>query len=367
MDGSYTPEQQMIADSLAKLLASDCDFQKRCQRIANKVYFDADLWQQWSDLGLFAMPLAQEDGGFDATIDDMAVVVEVLGRFLALEPFMDHTLATCCLRTFAPQTIKDSLFPQVAMGKCRLVFVFPATGAVESGLPDNMANLSQTSDGQWQLDGILRLVYGGDVATDIIVLAQDLQGKLHACVLSADACDRQNYTMLDDTSACDIRLHQVKVDSKMMFAMPESALAFMIQRAVALLGVEALAIMQSLNEKTKSYLQQRQQFGQPLSKFQVLQHRMVEMKVQEELARSMVCSLLELSEDDRDCLMQVYQVKLKLNQCMQYVGEQAVQLHGGMGVSDELDIAHYFRRLTHLRHRFGDQAVCMGHLLSRAF
>lgn len=369
MNSILTPEQQMIADSLGKLLASEYDFQKRFCALSQKKYFNSQIWQQWSDLGLFAMPLAEEFGGFRANIADMAVVLDVMGRFLVVEPFLDHYLATCCIMEHAPQQVAAALLPEMASGQRRMVLAFPCTGAIEAGGAKRGLAVTTAGANHWMLEGEVRMAYGGDAATDFIVFADDGLGNTLACLLPAAQCTTKNYRLLDDTGACDIQIHQQQVAKEHVFIIPSSGLTELKERAIALLGAEAVGIMAVLNEKTKAYLQQRQQFGQPLSKFQVLQHRLVEMKVQEELARSMVMSLLQsrvwYSETERIC--HGLHVKLKLNQCAQYVGEQAVQLHGGMGVSEELDVAHYFRRLTHIRHRLGDQIVCLSQLLAHSF
>ena len=164
-------------------------------------------------------------------------------------------------------------------------------------------------------------------------------------------------------------INQCIVSGDSMLRHDHATLEWARVEAISLMSAEAVAIMQTLNIKTKAYLQSREQFGQPLSKFQLLQHRLVEMYVQEEQARSMSLTLAyAMQENHHDAVKDLAEfTKLKINDYAQYIGEQAVQLHGGMGVSDELDIAHYFRRLTSIRHQLGDQSYCLAQLMNSQF
>ena len=367
MDYTFTQEQKMIADSVGRLLKSDYDFQKRCHWLDNNQRFQPGIWKKFAELGLLAMPFEASYGGLDASIQDMSVIVGEMGKSLVLEPFSFCYLGSLYLSRYATSEQKQRYFPDIVSGEKRVVVCMPPAchGFFLNQQPETKAQ--KNKDQTWTLSGSQPMVYGADSATDVIVFAKDDQDSIRAFMVSIEQIQCQKLSMIDDTGVANCRLKDVKVSQECMLGFDAQSLACLQVAIICLLSSEAVAIMQTVNEKTKQYLMNREQFSQPLSKFQLLQHRLVEMYVQEEQARSLSMTLSMEVRDSKsasDVLYLAYLTKLKMNDYCQYVGEQSVQLHGGMGVSDEMDIAHYFRRLTCIRHQFGDQTYCLSKCLS---
>ena len=369
MEYVVTDEQKMIADSIDRMLAHDYDFQKRCQWLKQGQHFQPSIWQKYAELGLLAMPLPEAYGGFNAGLRDMAVVVSALGRALVVEPFIACYLGARYVAMQGSDAQKKALLPEIASGSRRVVLAMPLACHRAFLSTQGQLQAEQIDSGQWQLNGCIDGVIGAEYATEIIVFAKIKgQDKTLACMLNQAALAAKHYTMIDDVSVSQCMLNNTIVEADASWQVDDAVLESLRMEAVSLLCAEAVAIMQVMNQKTKTYLQNREQFGRPLSQFQLLQHRLVEMYVQEELARSMSATLAMAIDDkehahDRENLADY--AKLKINDYAQYVGEQSVQLHGGMGVSDEMDIAHYFRRLTCIRHLFGDQVYCLATLVDR--
>ena len=370
MEYKVTEEQKMIAESVDRLLAGDYDFQKRCKDIEEKQYFNQEIWNQLAGLGLLAMPFSQEYGGFNASIADMNVVMASLGRGLVIEPFIACYLGSMMLYRHASDAIKQTWLPKISSGEKRVVVAFPPVCHSFFLSTINHLTAKSLGNGQWALSGSVTMVSGAAYATDIIVFAEDDNDhSKRAFILPAGDVVLKSFTMIDDTSMSQVSVDQYIVNEDVAMSYDESVLTMARIEAISMISAEAVAIMQALNTKTKAYLQSREQFGQPLSKFQLLQHRLVEMYVQEELARSMSQTLAYAIQTEavEDVKALAEFTKLKINDYAQYIGEQAVQLHGGMGVSDELDIAHYFRRLTTIRHLLGDQSYCLSQLVNDNF
>lgn len=366
MNYTYTQEQQMIQDSVATMLAADYGFLQRCQKLSNGEYCSDAVWQQFAQLGLCAMPFDQSYGGMDASAVDMSAIAGPIGEFLVTEPFLPHYLASIFLRSSASVDLKSRFIPAMCSGQSRVVLALDLSCHAGFFSEYNAIRCQQHPNKQWRLSGQMPMVNGLNSADYVIVFAKTKAEKVLAFILDCDRLQRKNFTLIDDSGTAQLLLDGVEASVNDQIDFDASVLTNIHTRAIAFLSAEAVAIMRVLNEKTKRYLQDRQQFGQALSRFQCLQHRMVEMYIQEERARSLSLALnFALSENhpSNDIMVFSQMVKLKINDCAQWVGEQAVQLHGGMGVSDELDIAHYFRRLTCIRHQCGDQTVCLANLV----
>ena len=368
MEYKVTDEQKMIADSIDRLLASDYDFQKRCKDLDKKQYFNHDIWKKLAELGLLAMPFSEKFGGFNATIADMNVIMASLGKSLVVEPFAACYIGSMMVYRHASEELKQAYLPEIAQGNKRVIAALPPMCHQFFLSTNNQIMAKQLDDGQWQLSGSTTMTTGAEFATDIIVFAtNESSHKIQAFIVPVDKVKLKSFTMIDDTSMSQVAIEGIDVQADTRFECDDTLMTNARVESISLISAEAVAIMQALNLKTKTYLQSREQFGQPLSKFQLLQHRLVEMYVQEELARSMSMTLThELQQQNNPTVIELAEfTKLKINDYAQYIGEQAVQLHGGMGVSDEMDIAHYFRRLTTIRHQLGDQSYCLAQLMNQ--
>lgn len=366
MDYQLTDEQKMMLRSVEKLLETDYDFQTRYHRLQNNIRFHMPIWQQFADLGLLALPLNSQYGGFSASIQDLATVMAPMGQALVTEPFLYSTVGAWLFAQSASNKLQSELTPKIAQGSCRIVV------ALDPVCPSMLMSSHQpitgrkTVSGDWVLNGSSHMVYGGDTASHLIVQAKTGR-KLRWFVIPVKHVKRKVFSLIDDTGVATITLDDVHCNQQFTLAVDQKMIVRLNAMMIGLLSAEAVGIMHLLNQKTKAYLQQREQFGQPLSQFQLLKHRLVEMYVQEELARSMSLTLTQrLSDSNAQCMssleMLMHMTKMKVNDYVQYLGEQSVQLHGGMGVSDEMDIAHFFRRLTCIRHQMGDQTYHLAKL-----
>lgn len=366
MDFRLTDEQKMILRSVEKLLETDYDFQSRYHRLQNDKRFHLPIWQQFSELGLLALPLNTTYGGLSATIQDLAVVMAPMGQALVTEPFLYTTVGAWFFSHTANTQLQSKFCPLVAQGSCRVVVALDPVCASHLMPSHESLVAKKAQSGQWILSGSCHMVYGGDAATHVIVHANSGR-KIRWFMIPVESLTRQVFTLIDDTGVARLQLDGVHCDQEMELTVDQEMLSYLIATMIGLLSAEAVGIMHILNKKTKVYLQQREQFGQPLSQFQLLKHRLVEMYVQEELARSMSLTLTHMLSgmdmlDMSSLHMLTHMTKMKINDYAQYVGEQSVQLHGGMGVSDEMDVAHFFRRLTCIRHQMGDQAYHISQL-----
>lgn len=366
MDYSLTQEQQLIQESVFRMLEQDYDFHKRCKWLSKGQRFQQSIWNQFAQLGLCALPFSVDYGGLNASAVDVSLLADSFGEFLVVEPFLPTYLSSCFLLSCASKAQKDRFIPDVCSGKSRIVMALDLFCSQDFLLDYQLISCVQTAKDQWSLSGSVPMVYGLESADFVICFARNEKKRILPFLVSVDDIQMKNFSLIDDQSVSQLFLKDVKVSKDCLLRYKKDILLDLYVKAVAFLSAEAVSIMKVLNEKTKQYLKDREQFGKPLSKFQVLQHRLVEMYVQEEQARSMSLALnFALSSQERslDLLRFSHMVKLKINDYSQYIGEQSVQLHGGMGVSDELDVAHYFRRLTCIRHQFGDQLSCLSNLV----
>ena len=362
-----TQDQQLFQDSLRKTLASCYDFHTRHQSLLNKKHWHQDVWQQLSDLGLFALAIPQSHGGLGGSVQDIASLIEVLGEFLVIEPVIPNLLGIALLSQANDPDLMTQYATSLASGEMRILpaLQLPADASLIEPAQLKLSKNSST----WVLNGKIPMVSGAERATHFLVEVQLDQGN-HGCfLLPSDQVKQQAYTLIDDSESSDLIFDHVTITTQSLLSFKTDAQTLLQPLASAYLSAEALGICKLLNQKTIAYTKQRQQFGQPISKFQVLQHRMVEMFLLEEQLKSMSYTLrFALDNPSKlnsyELLKLVYQCKLLTNQISKQIGEQSVQLHGGMGVSDELDIAHYFRRLTCIRIQWGDDAFCLSRIQS---
>ncbi|MEC8461362.1 MAG: acyl-CoA dehydrogenase family protein [Pseudomonadota bacterium] len=362
-----TSEQLLFHDSFHKLCQSHYEFSKRAKRIDQKQYWDQDAWQALSEMGLFGLCIPEEYGGLGRSMADCACVMDTLGHHLVLEPVIPCLLGGMAIHHLATESLKKHLLPDMASGSCRLVCGFRQPDALSLAHASNL-KAKKTAKG-WEVSGRCDQIWGATHATHLLLEALDEQGQRRAFVLEAHQVSRQDYVCIDDSCMADVVCKSVKVLPEHSFVLEDSLYHSLYPRAVCLLAAEAVGMATALNQKTRDYTKQREQFGKPISKFQVLQHRMVEMFLAEEQIRSMglgLSCMLDHAQPPHPDELMIFsqQVKLCINQHLQMIAETATQLHGGMGVSDELDIAHYLRRATCIRVLFGDHESCLAAMLS---
>ncbi len=361
MDFDLNSEQQQLADAIARWAEKDYGFEKRKQIISSDAGVSAAAWQALAELGVLALPVPSAHDGFDGTAIDQMVVMQALGRALVVEPVFATALGVQFLKLAGGH---GDLLAQVAAGD---MVIACALGERQSR--HELAQIETTArkvDDHYVIDGSKSTVLHGAQAGCLIVSARSAGAHNDAKGISLFMipADSGGISMRDARSNDGMRMatidfKQVKVPAASLLGVEGEGWALLeaaTDHGVALLCAEALGVMEALTDATLEYLKTRQQFGVPIGKFQVLQHRMAEMFMQLEQARSMamLAAVSMASEDASERRRVTSAAKARVGEAMKYIGQQAVQLHGGMGVTNELPAAHYFKRLSTIELTLGD-------------
>ena len=361
MDFNFTQEQQQFADALRRWAAKDYGFEQRSKIVYSDTGVSDAAWAALTELGLTALPVPEAQGGFDGSAVDMLVVMQELGRGLVVEPYWATAVGVEFLKRAGGH---DDLLEQVAAGQLKLAC---ALGEKQSRHDlSNIATKAEPKGDGYLLTGTKTVVIHGGQAGALIVSARSSGGQLDQAgislfVVPADAAGvtRRDYRTLDGQRAADITFDNVQVPATALLGQAGASWELLDAAAdygTALLCAEAVGLMEALNAATVEYLKTRQQFGVPIGKFQSLQHRAADMFMQMEQARSLatLAAVKVASADAEERRRTVSAAKAKIGQAGKFVGQQAVQLHGGMGVTNELPAAHYFKRLTMIELTLGD-------------
>jgi len=361
MDFNFTQEQQQFADALQRWAAKDYGFEQRGKIVYSEAGVSDAAWAALTELGVTALPIPEAQGGFSGSAIDMLVVMQELGRALVVEPYLATVLGAEFLKRAGGH---EALLEKVASGELRLA---SALGEKQSRheLFDIATQAEANADG-WRLHGAKTVVIHGAQADALIVSARSGGGRrdtdgISLFVVPADAAGvtRRDYRTIDGQRAADVTLDNVQLPQSALLGTAGAGwdvLDVVADYGATLLCAEAVGLMEALNAATLEYLKTRQQFGVPIGKFQALQHRMAEMFMQMEQARSMatLAAVKVASDDVQERRRTVSAAKARIGQAAKYIGQQAVQLHGGMGVTNELPAAHYFKRLTMIELTLGD-------------
>ena len=359
MDFDLTEEQSLLADSVNKLLAGTYSFDQRKAMRAGPGGYDRAMWQQFADLGLLALPFAESDGGLGGGATDVMLLMGAFGRALVLEPYLAAVvLAGGCLRHAASEAQRAEFLPGLISGEKTYAFAHVERGARFD--LTQVTTVARREGDAWVIEGAKSVVLHGASADEVIVSARLPDGGIGLFVVESTSpgLERRGYPTQDGLRAADLRLAGVRVadDRRLQAADGLATVQRVVDEAIAALCAEAVGVMERAHEITVDYLKQRKQFGVFIGSFQALQHRAVDMLVMVEQARSMAYyATMMVSEPDpalRSAAMSA--AKVQIAHSARFVGEQAVQLHGGIGVTEECSIGHYYRRLTLLEILFGD-------------
>jgi pimeloyl-CoA dehydrogenase small subunit len=371
MDFDYTDEQKALSDTLARFIAKDYDFDKRRAITKSDVGFSREVWGQLAELGLLALPFPEEHGGMGGGPIDTMLVMEQLGKGLVVEPYLTTVvLAGGLIRDAGSAAQKSAVLPAIAEGKLIVTLAhYERGGRYELA---HVKTTAKTDGGGWVIDGAKGVVGNGDSADKLIVSARTSGGPNDAKGISLFLVDRKapgvtvrGYRTQDGSRAAEVELKGVKAGKDALIGAEgggHEALERAIDLVNAAICAEAVGIMTAVNETTTEYLKTRKQFGQPIGKFQALQHRMADMVVSLEQAKSMMmlAAVKVGSKDAAERRKAVSGARAYIGQASRFVGQQAVQLHGGMGVTDEMKVAHCFKRLTMIGASYGDVDWHMG-------
>jgi alkylation response protein AidB-like acyl-CoA dehydrogenase len=346
MNFDYNEEQQLLADSVRRVLAKDYDFEARKKIVASDAGWSPKVWATFAEMGLTGLPFSPDYGGFGGGAIDLMAVMEAFGEALVVEPYLPTLMAG---QIIARSAQAKSILPVVVEGKMKLAFAHGEKGA-RYDLSSVNTVATKSADG-WTLNGEKAAVLGAPMADKLVVSAKTPDG---IALFLADKAEMKAYRTLDEMRAADLVLKGAKAQPL------EGGLALMEEVtdfASALICAEAVGAMKFACDTTLEYLKTRKQFGVPIGTFQALQHRMVDMYISYEQAKSMAClacSKIDSPVDSKDRARSVSAAKIKIADNARHVSQESVQLHGGMGMSEELKISHTFRRLTVLASQFGD-------------
>ncbi|GAB3444319.1 acyl-CoA dehydrogenase family protein [Massilia solisilvae] len=361
MDFDFKEEQLQFADALKRWIGRDYGFEARRAIVQSEQGTSDAAWSTLAELGMTALPVPAAQGGFDGNALDMFVVMRELGRGLVVEPYFATVLGAQFLKLGGGN---EALLERIAAGELKL-----ACALGERQSRHDMADIATTArregDG-YVIDGEKKVVIHGAHAGVLVVSARTGGGQrdrddISLFVVPADAAGVQvsGYRTLDGLRAADVRFSAVRLPATSLIGVAGQGwdiLDAALDYGAGLLCAEALGAMEALFDATLDYLKTRQQFGVPIGKFQALQHRMADMFIHLEQARSMaLLAAVKLDAPDAgERRRAVSAAKYRIGQAARFVGQQAVQLHGGMGVTDELPASHYFKRLSMIELTLGD-------------
>ena len=364
MTFALSEEQQMLKDSVDRFVAQDYGFDVRRALANSDLGYSVGHWQTFAELGWLSVPFAEENGGFGGSPRDVATMTEALGRGLVTEPFVPClVLAGRLVEMLGSADQKHAILPPVIAGETQLALAHVERRA--AGNPACVGCTAQADGDGFLISGEKQLVLNGPSADLLLVSARsggaerDRQG-VELFVVDADTngIRRRDYPTIDGLRAADITFDNVRVDGTSRMGNPDTsidAIETVTDEAIIACCAEAVGIMEVLVRDTVEYARTRKQFGTPIGKFQALQHRMVDMFVAQEQSRALLLQVIgEFQAGGTAARKAASAIKVRVSRSARLIGEQAIQIHGGMGTTDELHIGHYVKRLLALEVLFGD-------------
>ena len=366
MDFSYTEVQQMLQDQVQKFVLKSYDFDTRTKIVASEEGYSKEFWALFAELGWLAVPFTEEDGGLGGSAVDLIVMMEEFGKANLVEPYISTAvLAGSMIAELADSTNKEELVTGIIGGELQLACAYAEPQARFN--PCNIESSATVSGDDIVLNGNKVAVLNGESADKLIIVAResgaatDLEG-LSAFIVDAKAegLSCRSFPTVDGKRAADVTLSQVAVSNSARLGAAGSAgpaLQSAIDRATVGICAEAVGALEALLQKTVEYSKTRKQFGTPIATFQALQHRMADMFIECQLARSIVMMAAMSLDSDDDAVEKTRAVsaaKSRLGKAIKKVGQEAIQIHGGIGMTEELDVGHLFKRVTAIDILFGD-------------
>jgi pimeloyl-CoA dehydrogenase small subunit len=367
MDFTLSDEQRLLKDSVDRLLADRYAFDQRKNYLKEPHGWSTALWSQFAELGLLGLPFAEEYGGFGGGAVEIMLVMEAFGRALVAEPYLATVvLGGTAIRLGATDAQKSAILPAIAEGRMKLAFAHGERQA-RYDVTDVMTTAHHGGQG-WVLDGAKSVVTHGDCADKLIVSARNAGERAadHGITLflvdaNANGVARRGYAMRDEQRAAEVSLSSVQVSQDDVLGEVGDGLSIIkrvIEAGIAATAAESVGAMEALHAMTLEYSRTREQFGKPIGTYQVVQHRLAEMLMSLEQGRSMAM-LAAMMVDEPDANEREHNIamaKVGIGQAGRFVSQNAVQLHGGIGMTEELAVGHYFRRCMIIERLFGDTA-----------
>jgi pimeloyl-CoA dehydrogenase small subunit len=365
MDFELSEEQQLLKQTCERYFADHYQFESRKRYAHEPRGWSLIAWKQYADLGLLGVPFAEDYGGTGGGPVETMIVMEQIGRVLLLEPYLATVvLGGGFLQRGGSDAQRAELLPRIAAGELSLSFAH-AERQARYDLA-NVATTARRDGGAYVLDGAKTLVLHGDTAEKFVVSARvsgaqtDRNGlALFVIDATAPGVSVRGYPTVDGLRAAEVTLSNVRADAGAVLGEPGGAFALIervADQAIAALCAEAVGAMAAMHETTVEYMKTRKQFGVTIGSFQVLQHRAAEMLIAVEQARSMamLATMMAAEDDARERRQAISAAKVQIGRSGRFVGQQAIQIHGGIGMTMETKVGHYFKRVTMIDTQFGD-------------
>jgi alkylation response protein AidB-like acyl-CoA dehydrogenase len=354
MNLDYNDEQNMLREQIQKFCESEYDFYKREEIVKSSNDFDENVWNLFAEQGWLSMPFSEQSGGLGFGPIELSILFEEFGKALVIEPYLSTVVLSGTLLDKSIFSEKNDLIEKICTGSIHISLAY---AEVDNGY--DYLNPSTTLDSKFVLNGTKTLVLNGSNAEKIIVTCTN-DDTLNIVVLDANTpgVSINSFSTVDGQSCSEISFENVKLDKSNIISTgndAENLLKETINLATLCICAEAVGCMESCYHKTLEYTKGREQFGQPISGFQVLQHRMVDMFIESELAKSLLIkAMLEVNNRSDEMYKHVSALKSYVGKSGKLSAKEAVQLHGGMGVSEEMMIGHYLKKMISIDALFGN-------------
>ena len=365
MDFNFTEEQTLLENMVTSFIRDNYTWEAREAIVKTEEGWKPENWNQFAELGLLGVPFAEEFGGLGGSVVDTMIVMEQFGKGLVVEPYMPSVvLAGGLISSLGSKEQVEAIIPTIISGEARYAFAHSEPQS-RFDLYD-VKTSAVANGGDFVLNGFKSVVFGGPIATHLIISARtsceqrDTNGiTLFLVDKTAAGLTLQNYPTIDEYRASEVVIENLKVSKDMILGEVDNAYAAIdenIDRSTIAVCAEAVGILEVLKDTTIDYCKNRKQFGQAIGKNQSIQHRLVDMMIEYEQSKSilyMACTADLSNPSDRK--KAVSGAKARIGKAIKYVGENAIQLHGGMGMVDEYMVSHYFKRATMLGILFGNE------------
>ncbi|MDC0569789.1 acyl-CoA dehydrogenase family protein [Gammaproteobacteria bacterium] len=364
MDFTFNEEQTLIQDQVDQFIQKEYDWETRQSLSNSDLGFGDNNWQKFAELGWLGISTSEECGGFGGSAIESMLIMEAFGKGLVVEPFLE-TIIMCggLIDEHGTDQQKSSILESAIEGKMHLAMAY-AEPQSRFNLSDVVTEAKEDGD-SFVLNGYKSVVMNGPSANKLIVSARTSGAQLDENGITlflidgdAEGLNKTNYKTVDGRRASDLTIENVKVTKDNIIGQINDGFTLLdssIDRAILAISAEAVGAMEVLYKTTVEYTKTREQFGTSIGKFQVLQHRMVDMFMEYEQCKSLLyMATMKQEEGSIDSKKAISGLKYQVGKAGKFIGQQAVQLHGGMGVTDELNVGHYFKRLTTIGTIFGN-------------
>ena len=365
MSFTFTEDQKLLSESADRFVLDDYNFETRRKIIGQDGGFDRDNWEKFAELGWLALPIAEEYGGLGGSTVDTAVLLESFGRGLVVEPYQSCiVLSAGLLQVAGNEEQKRQHLPSIAEGKTLLSFAH-----IEPTSRFNLCHIRTTATKQgdcFVVDGEKAIVHNAETA-DYFILSTRTEGDINdengitlfLVPSNSSGIEMRSYPTIDGLRASEISFNSVKVDKQNVLGELNKAaesIQQVVDRACVLLCAEAAGAMDTAVKLTVDYIKNREQFGQAIGSFQVLQHRAVEMRGAKDFSRALTYRAAGAIDQSNasERMRAVSAAKVEMGRSGKLIGQEGIQLHGGMGMTDDMPIGHFFKRLTMIDAIFGN-------------